>query len=166
MRLATRFRHEREHQVRHENEQISNREFTVIRLRATKYQLAFTLGCIFALPIVFVFLFLIALFGTKSPPTYVTVFLLLVPVVMVFSYGSVATELTIENDGRMTGYSLFRKKCIHIADIRSIDIRRWNRGFIYVWTQNTRLFMYRDMPGAIEAVKKIAKDNPEIVLRQ
>jgi len=138
----------------------------MIQLRATKFQRAFTLGCVFVIPLVFILFFVIAWRSPQPPPKYVTVFLLVVPAVMVYSYGSVATKLTIENDGQMKWSSLFYKRSIRLADIRSIDVRRWNRGFITVRTPGTRLFMYRDMPGAIEAMKTIANGNPTIELKE
>ena len=138
----------------------------MIQLRATKFQLAFTLGCVFVIPLVFVFLFIISWFVSQPPLKYVLIFLIVVPVAIVFSYGSVATEFIIKSEGQMIGSSLFRKKIISITDIRSIDIRRWNRGFIYIRTPGTRLLMYRDMPGALDAMKTIAKNNPGIMLKQ
>jgi UPF0288 family protein (methanogenesis marker protein 3) len=89
-----------------------------------------------------------------------------VPGVIVYSYGSVATKLAIDNDGQMKWSSLLHKKSIRLTEIRSIDVRRWNRGFITVRTSGTRVFMYRDMPGAIEAMKTIAKGNPTIELKE
>jgi len=136
------------------------------QLRATKFQRAFTLGCVFVIPLVFIFFFVIAWHSPQPLPKHVMVFFLVVPAAMVYSYGSVATELTIENDGQMKWSSLLHKKSIRLTDIRSIDVRRWNRGFISVRTPGTRLFMYRDMPGAIEAMKTIAKDDPTIELKQ
>ena len=138
----------------------------MIQLRATKFQRTFTLGCVFVIPLIFVFFFVIAWRSSQSPPRYLTLFLLVVPGVIVYSYGSVATKLAIDNDGQMKWSSLLHKKSIRLTEIRSIDVRRWNRGFITVRTSGTRVFMYRDMPGAIEAMKTIAKGNPTIELKE
>ena len=138
----------------------------MIQLRATRFQRAFTMTCMFVIPLVLVFFFVIAWRSSQSPPKYVTVLLLVFAAVMAYSYGSLATELAIENSGRMKSSSLLSKKSIRITDIRSIDIRRWNRGFITVRAAGTRLVMYRDMPGAIEAMRGIAKGNPAIELKE
>lgn len=137
-----------------------------MQLRATKWQQAFTIACVFAVPVVFILIFIFAWYSPQSTPKYVMLFLLVVPAIMVYSYGCVATGITIGDDGQMRCSSLFQKKSIRLADIISIDVRRWSRGFIYVRTLDTRIFMYREMPGAIEAMKAIAKANPAIELKQ
>lgn len=135
------------------------------RLRATRFQRIFTLGCVFVMPIFFILFFVIAWCDPRFSLRYVTLLLLLAPALFVYSYGSVVTQLTVENDGQMKWSSLFRRGSMSLADIRGIDIRHGNRGFIYVRSAGARLFMYSSMPGAVETMKAIVKDNPNIYLK-
>jgi len=99
---------------------------------------------------------------------YTKVFFLLFAAFIAYCYGSLATELTIdiENGSLMTSSSLLFKKSIRIADIRWINIRPTNRGFITVRAAGAWLSMYRKMPGAIDAMRSIAKSNPAIELKE
>jgi hypothetical protein len=101
----------------------------------------------------------------QQTPWYIWGLFLAGPALIVYSYGFVATEVSIK-DGQIKLSSLFSKKSINIIDIDRIDVRPWNRGFIIIRTPDTRFFMYRNMPGAIEAIKNIARSNPHIKLKK
>jgi hypothetical protein len=43
-----------------------------------------------------------------------------------------------------------------------IDARRWNRGFICIKSPRTTVYLYRMMPGALEAMRELADQHPSI----
>lgn len=137
----------------------------MIQFRATKIQRAFTFSCVFVSPLIFLAFFVIAWCSDQQTPWYIWGIFLAGPALIVYSYGYVATEVSIK-DGQIKLSSLFAKKSINITDIDRIDVRPWNRGFIIIRTSNTRFFMYRNIPGAIEAMKNIARGNPAIKLKK
>jgi DMSO reductase anchor subunit len=138
-----------------------------MHLQATRWQKVFTMANIFFTPLVAsLLLFYAVLQSDPSPPAVLLVLYPLLPISLIYSYGRVATELTISNDREMQFTSLFQKKTIRITDITSIDVRRWNHGFIYIKAPGARVFIYRAMPGALEAMKNIVTQHPFIEIKE
>lgn len=88
------------------------------------------------------------------------------PVLMAWHYANLSIELSLSNGRSLESRSLLRKISVAVTAIVEIDARRWNRGFISIRTPRTTITLYRDAPGALEAMREVARMNPAIRLRE
>ena len=82
------------------------------------------------------------------------------------TYGRLATEFSMLDRNTLECKTLFGKVLLPVSTIESIDGRPWKRGMIDIKSANTCVYFYRNMPGALEAMREIAAMNSSIKLRQ
>ena len=82
------------------------------------------------------------------------------------TYGKLATEMSMQNQNSLEFNSLFGKVSIPISSIKYIDARPWNRGMISIKSSDSYVYFYRNMPGALEAMRELVAINSSIQLKQ
>ena len=124
--------------------------------RAITFSLAYVIPASLALALVFT--------ATRNSGAGLLWALLLLPLGLSLSYLRVALEVTFLPD-ELRVRSLSGSRVLPIANIKVVDARPWNRGFIAVKASNATVFFYRGMPGVQSALVRLADRNPSIVVR-
>ena len=137
-----------------------------LHLEVTGLQRVLTLFCAIVLPALLLLGGIATWWVTPPPPLPIKVLGLALPLLPAYSFASVITRLTILPDGTIECSSLVRTNVVHVTDIKAIDMRRGRRGFVTIRTSRTRAVLYRRMPGALDALHRIAAEHPAIHVRQ
>ncbi len=138
-----------------------------MQLEATRWQKVATVGSATILPAILIILVILASRSIVTTPKFVMIMLVAIAAALIYSCGTiVALMVTSTEDNQLECKSLLRRKVIPINEIRVIDARPWNRGFISIRAPGVYICLYRGMPGALTAVSDLVKMNPSINLRQ
>ena len=134
-----------------------------MRLQATTAQKRMTILLATAVPVLLAAV-LVPLLLRPSTPVFVWG-LLLLPLALALAYAHVVTDVSLTGAG-VVCKSLLRTTTVPLQDLRSIDMRPWNHGFITIRAVSATVFLYRGVPGAVAALKNLASGNPHVEVRE
>jgi len=87
--------------------------------------------------------------------------LAVLPMLLSLTYLRVVTEFSI-TERELNCRSLWGTRRIPIEEIRLIDARPGNRGLLIVKSTAASIYTYRNMPGALQALVELQRQNPNI----
>ena len=88
-----------------------------------------------------------------------------ITVVAWFGYLTIPYEFGYEAGQPISFQAVVRTVRVAFQDIKSIDARRWNRGFVTLRHTGGSIHLLRQMPGTNELIADIQRRNPSVLIR-
>jgi hypothetical protein len=92
-------------------------------------------------------------------PILQKIIILIITGIIWYSYLNVPHEIVMENKEDIIFISLWRTIVVPVVEIKSINMRLWNGGFVTIVAQNARINIFRSMTGLNDLIDKIKSIN-------
>ena len=101
----------------------------------------------------------------KGAPILVLVMGFILAALAWHSYMTIPYQFAYEAGESICFQSVIRSVCVAFQDIRSVDVRKWNRGFVTIRHMGGSINLLRNMPGLKDLVEEIQRFNLSAVVK-